>query len=159
MAEKHISTYLNDHLAGSVIALQILESLERRKSETSLQRSLAELKNEVTADRRELEALMARLQISESRTRRTAAWFSEKLAELKALVDDPSGQLYFLEALDTISMGMEGKALLWRALQAAATVTPVLRGLEYDRLIRRAEEQRNQVEKIRIQAARAALGI
>lgn len=158
MAARPLVIYLNDHLAGAVIALQILESLETRKPGLPVERMVAELKVEVADDRRELEALMGRLKVSESRTRKTAAWFTEKLSELKALVDDPTGDLYLLEALDTISMGMEGKALLWKALQAASVGTPALRGPDYDLLTERAATQRRMVEKVRLTAARTALG-
>ena len=157
MTNKPIAIYLNDHLAGSVTALQILDSLLKRQTGTPLERDLVELKNEIADDRRELEILMARLHIPESSTRKTAAWFSEKLYELKAQVDDPSGQLFLLEALDTLSIGIEGKALLWKALDAAAKSVHALQGMEYDYLIQRAAAQRNLVEKMRLRAARSAL--
>ena len=157
MTNKPIAIYLNDHLAGSVTALQILDSLLKRQTGTPLERDLVELKNEIADDRRELEILMARLHIPESSTRKTAAWFSEKLYELKAQVDDPSGQLFLLEALNTLSIGIEGKALLWKALDTAAKSVQALQGMEYDYLIQRAAAQRTHVEKMRLRAARSAL--
>ena len=44
MADKHIAIYLNDHLAGSVAALEILEQLETEHTGTPLQQFLAELR-------------------------------------------------------------------------------------------------------------------
>jgi hypothetical protein len=46
---------------------------------------------------------------------------------------------------------------LWTALNAAADGVPALRGLDYARLIERAEEQRRAVEVRRLEAAADAL--
>ena len=158
MANKHISTYLNDHLAGSITALELLEFLEKTQEGTAKVHILAELRAELSVDRQELESLMDRLQISQSRTRKATAWLGEKLSELKLKLDDPSEDLHLLEALDTLSVGIEGKALLWRSLAAAAVNAPALQGLDYERLVQRAKAQRRQVEEMRVKAARAALG-
>jgi hypothetical protein len=46
---------------------------------------------------------------------------------------------------------------LWRALNAAADVSPELQGLlDYERMAQRAEEQRCRVEVVRLEAAKAA---
>lgn len=36
MADDYLATYLNDHLAGSVVALELLDQLEETHSRTSL---------------------------------------------------------------------------------------------------------------------------
>jgi len=158
MAEKHIATYLNDHLAGSTAALELLEHLEASHAGTEVARFAAELRAEVAADRGELERLMERLEVSESRTRKATAWLAEKGSELKLRWDDlTGGALRLLEALDALSIGIEGKRLLWRALSAAAEDAPALQGVDYEGLTRRAEEQRGRVETVRLDAARKAL--
>ncbi|HSF43371.1 MAG TPA: hypothetical protein VLT87_26460, partial [Thermoanaerobaculia bacterium] len=65
--------------------------------------------------------------------------------------------LHLLEALDALSLGIEGKKILWRALAAAAEDAPALQGVDYEGLTRRAEEQRRRVEALRLDAARRAL--
>jgi hypothetical protein len=60
-----------------------------------------------------------------------------------------------LEALDGLSVGIEGKRLLWKSLGAAGLPPPP--ASDYATLLRRAEEQRDRVEEMRLQAARAAL--
>src|SRR5438105_546827 len=98
MAGQHVATYLNDHLAGSVVALELLEHLERAQAGSPVARFAAELRADIAADRGELEVLMARLQVSVSRPRKVAAWFGEKMTELKLRLDDPSaGALRRLE--------------------------------------------------------------
>ena len=159
MAARNLATYLNDHLAGSTVALDLLEHLERSHAGTPEARFAAELRAEIAADRRELEGVMSRLQIGESRPRKATAWLSEKMTELKLRMDDPAdGALRRLEVFDAVSVGIEGKRLLWRALGAAAETMPELRGTDYGRLERRAEEQRHSLETLRLEAAKAALG-
>jgi hypothetical protein len=62
-----------------------------------------------------------------------------------------------LESLEALSLGIEGKRVLWLALSAAAEVTSGLRIADYERLQDRAEEQRNRVEERRLEVAKAAL--
>lgn len=159
MADQHIAAYLNDHLAGSVTAIELLEYLEKTFTGTATGRFAAELRADILADRRELEALMARLHVEVRSPRKAATWVAEKLTEVKLRLDDASGgALHRLEALEAVSVGIEGKRLLWRALAAAAEGTPGLRGTDYGRLEQRAEDQRQRVEAFRLEAAREALG-
>ena len=158
MAENHLATYLNDHLAGSVSALDLLEHLEKSHAGTPLAGFAAGLRAEIAADRGELEALMARLGIAASLPRKAVSWLAEKVTEIKLRVDDPrAGALRDLEILDAVSVGIEGKRLLWRALAASARDRPDLGRLDYERLEHRAEEQRRGVETFRLVAAKAAL--
>ncbi|HEX5760588.1 MAG TPA: hypothetical protein VF121_15485 [Thermoanaerobaculia bacterium] len=158
MASEHIATYLNDHLAGSVVALELLEHLETAHAGTEVGRLAAEVRAEVEADSQVLESIMDRLEVARSRTRRAAAWLGEKAAELKLRLDDPTGgSLRLFESLEALSLGIEGKRSLWRALAAAAEEAPDLRLADYQDLIRRAEEQRSRVETARLEAARRAL--
>jgi hypothetical protein len=159
MANKHIATYLNDHLAGSVVALELMEHLEAAHADTPLESFLSELRADVAEDRRELEALMSRLQVTESHTRKATAWVSEKVTEVKLRLDDPAGgALRLMEALEVLSLGIEGKRSMWRALATVAEGADWLRVVDYERLIARAEEQRSRVEAERLKAAKAALG-
>src|ERR1044071_4468697 len=145
MANEHIATYLNDHLAGSVIALELLEHLEAAHAGTPLESFLAELRADVTADRHELEGLMQQLHIAESRTRKATAWLSEKFTEVKLRLDDSSGgALRLLEAFELLSFGIEGKRGMWLALATVAEQADWLRLVDYERLMRRAAQQRSR---------------
>jgi hypothetical protein len=159
MSDQHVATYLNDHLAGSVVALELLAHLEAAHAGMALEHFLAELRADIEADRGELEALMGRLQVAVSVPRKATAWVTEKVTQLKLKADDPAGgALRLLEALEAVSLGIEGKASLWRSLAAAAEDNPGFRGPDYGRLEQRAEEQRRRVEPVRLEAAKAALG-
>ena len=156
MADEHLAAYLNDHLAGSVVAVDLLERLEA--ADTDMTESLAQLRTDIEADRRELQALMRRLGIVESRSRKVSGWLAEKLTQLKLRVDDrASGSLRLLESLEAVALGIDGKLALWRALKVAAEVASGLQGIDYERMTQRAEEQRQRVEVLRLEAAKAAL--
>lgn len=158
MAHKYLSVYLNDHLAGALTAMELLAHLASASAGTEIERHANELHAEVLADRRELESLMAQWKVSQSPPRKTSAWIAEKFSQLKLKLDDHAGgPLRLLEATEAISLGIEGKRSLWLALAAAAEVSPELKMTDYDRLIRRAENQRQRVESMRREAAAKAL--
>ena len=154
MPNKHLATYLNDHLAGSVAALELLSHLCGAYANTDVAEFAERLRADIAADRGQLEELMERLNISRSATRRVSAWVGEKFVELKLRFDDVgAGPLRLLEATDALSVAIEGKRLLWVGLDAASKDRPALRH-DYDQLIGRAEEQRARVEAVRLKAAR-----
>lgn len=148
----HLTTYLNDHLSGSTAALELLQHLEEAHAE--LAPFLRALRHDIEVDRRELEALTARLGAAPSAPRQAVAWVAEKFARLKLKLDDRSGdRLKRLEALEAVALGIHGKGSLWRALK----VVPAASGPNYDALIARADEQRERIEAVRLEAARHAL--
>jgi hypothetical protein len=158
MANEHLATYLNDHLAGSVVAIELMESLESSHEGTPVATFVRELRSDIEADQKELQRLMSSLEISESRTRKVSAWLTEKLSELKLRFDDSEdGNLRLFESLEALSLGVEGKHSLWRGLKAAAEISPALQILDYEKLQTRAEEQRDRVETKRIEVARKIL--
>jgi hypothetical protein len=160
MASEQLATYLNDHVAGSVVAIELLEHLETTHAGTPLQKFLTELRAAIEADRKKLESLMATLGIEQSSMRKASAWISEKFTEVKLRVDDPGqGALLLLESVEVLSLGVEGKKLLWRSLEAAGETVSELRTLDYGELIQRAEKQRADIEAVRLAAARKALGV
>lgn len=159
MAADHLATYLNDHLAGAVAALEMLEELEKHYAGTPVERVATGLRVDVEADRRELEGLMRRLGVTESGPRKATAWLAERAARLKLRLDDPDGgTLRLLESVEAVALGIDGKRALWASLATVAESVPALRGLDYARLTERAEEQRRLAETARLDAARAALG-
>lgn len=158
MTSKHLATYLNDHLAGSSGLLELLDHVSSARAGREIEQLAKSLYSDVLADRKELEELMSRLQIAQSTPRKMSAWLAEKMAQIKLHFDDRGGGAFWLlEAAEAISVGVEGKRLLWISLSTTAESTPPLRGPDYDHLIRRAEEQRTRVEPTRRQAAGEAL--
>lgn len=154
-----LTTYLNDHLAGSVAAIELLEHLEELAGGTGRERLFASLKSEVEEDQKVLKDLLGELGGRQSRVRKAAAWLTEKVGEAKLKVDDPGGgELRLLEALETLELGILGKLALWRALGVAAEAVPQIRKVDLRELERRATAQHDRVEAARLKAARAAFG-
>src|SRR4051812_48935358 len=151
MALDHPATYLNDHLAGSVVPLAMLEYLQHAHEGAAIASFAAGLRAEIEGDQRELIEIMGRLEITQSLVRTAAAWFSEKLTEAKLKLEDMRGdRLRLLEILEALSLGIEGKRLLWRSLATGAETAPGLRATDYARLERLAEDQRRRVEVFRL---------
>jgi hypothetical protein len=158
MSQKILTAYLNDHLAGSVAALELLDHVIQLHNGTAVARTLVELRAEVEEDQKVLQGLLHGVGGSESRLRHAAAWLSEKVGRAKLLIDDPgSGELRFLEALEAIVLGIQGKAGLWRALQAISAQLPPAQQLDFSALERRALTQFERLDRLRLQAAAVAL--
>ncbi|HEX2250955.1 MAG TPA: hypothetical protein VHH32_11450 [Gemmatimonadales bacterium] len=157
MKTQGLATYLNDHLAGSVAALELLEHLATLvpPAEREL---LIEVETEVREDQRLLRELLEGLGKKESPMRKAAAWLTEKLGEVKLKIDDPGdGELRVLEALEALGLGIQGKLALWRALRTISATDSRLRAVDLAGLERRALDQFERVDRLRLQFARTAL--
>lgn len=159
MSIENLTTYLNDHLAGSVVAIQLVEHLAELSTGTEREAFFLTLGDEIRGDQEVLKQLLRALGGKESKARNAAAWLTEKVGQAKLKLDDPgSGELRMLEALEMLGLGIEGKLALWRALSVAAEQVPQVRQLDLRRLELRAREQYDRVEAQRLQAAREAFG-
>jgi hypothetical protein len=160
MSRDGLITYLNDHLAGSVAALELLDHLIGLQRETKVEQALAVVRTEVEEDQQTLQSLLREVGGTQSRVRQAAAWLTEKLGQAKLSLDDPgSGQLQLLEALEALALGIQGKAALWRALAAASAHLPQVRQLDFAALEARAQNQFRRVDGLRLQTAPAALSL
>jgi hypothetical protein len=152
-------SYLNDHLAGSVAAIELVEHLAEISKGTEQERFFVTLRGEIKNDQEVVKQLLRDLGGKESKARKAAAWLTEKVGEAKLNLDDSgTGQLRMLEALEALALGIQGKLGLWRALAVAVHRVPQLRQLDLPRLELRAREQHDRVEAQRLQVARSAFG-
>jgi len=150
-----LATYLQDHLAGSVHAVGLLEFMRDEHPDEALVTFAANLLGEVEADRTILRKLAERAGEGSSGSKELGAWFGERLSRLKLHHHTADG-LGTFEALEFLGMGIGGKLALWRALAAAAPTDPRLQGIDFEHLGARAELQQSQVEERRLEAAQAA---
>jgi hypothetical protein len=152
---KELDSYLNDHLAGSVGALELLAHWAKLYRGKPLGAFFADLESEIKADQNTLRDLMRCLGVEESKVRQAGAWAAEKIGRARFVIagDEPGG-LGLVLALEGLIMGIVGKRLMWRALDAANL--PKAEGFDFKELQRRAEEQIERIEAERIQAARRA---
>jgi hypothetical protein len=149
-----LGVYLNDHLAGSAVGIELAEKLRDNNQGTELGNVMAALHRDIDQDRAALEELMAHLEVERHPVKEAAGWVLEKLSRLRlnpALTG--SAELTRLLETEALSLGIEGKLAMWLALKEAAATEPRLAGTDLDRLIERARGQRRSLEPHRLAAA------
>src|SRR5947208_5378627 len=117
MAEpaEQLHVYLNDHLAGSVAAIELLENLIAQHQTHRLATFFIRLRDEVAADQQTLQRLSEKLGGKESTLRKAGAWLAEKAGRAKLRFSGESS-MGLLQAIETLVLGVTGKRLLWRSL-------------------------------------------
>ena len=148
---KELDSYLNDHLAGSVSALELIDHWTNAHKTEPLGRFFAEMQAQIKSDQDTLRDIMRSLGVEESKARKAGAWMAEKVgrARLKIAGDEP-GSLGLVLTLEGLIMGIVGKKLLWRGLAAANL--PRLSGYDFEELQGRAEKQIERIEAERMRA-------
>jgi hypothetical protein len=153
--------YLNDHLAGAAAAIQLAERCRAREPDTELGRVLQALLGEIEEDRGSLERVIGALGGTPDQVKRVSALAVELLAGLRMslpVVGTGSAEAARLEELEVLSLGIEGKRLLWRALGGLASSDVRLRTFDFAALERRAKSQRDRLERHRSELASKASG-
>lgn len=151
MAEKALETYINDHLAGASMGCEIAERLRNDNEGSPLGDLMASLTAEIEADRQTLVDLADRLDATRNPIKEGTTWLAEKAGRLKfSGVTSGDRELGTFLALETLSLGIEGKIALWRALAAATEKGPALVAMDFDQLIERGESQRRRLEAERL---------
>lgn len=157
MSDEALGTYLNDHLAGSVAAIQMLERAAEQQGGTPRGRQLGELLDAIREDQEELRGLIRRLGFQESTLKKAGARMAEQAGRIKLGAGADGDRLGRLEMLETLAMGIHGKGQLWRALGTVVSKYQAIQELDLSRLERRAREQHDLVDGWRIEAAAEAL--
>jgi hypothetical protein len=151
---ERLHSYLNDHLAGSVAAIELLDFVIQHHSEDRFAKIFRDWRDEIQADQATLRNLIQKLGGEESAMRKAGAWVAEKFSRIKVGdVDDSAG---LLQALEALALGITGKRLLWRSLGAIAPNFAALQGTDFGELEKRAHEQFECVETLRLEMAREA---
>ena len=161
MSDKNeqLEVYLKDHYAAGVGALELIEHSMKEHEGTSLAAFFKELHGDVKADHEQLHNLMTALGCEESGVRNAGAWMAEKLGRAKVgFSSGESSRLRLLQTLESLLLGITGKQLLWRALQATRDSSPVLQQTDFEHLEKRALEQSEWLEAKRLAAAKDSLG-
>lgn len=144
-----LTDYLNDHLGGSVTGAGLARHLAKEFEGQPLGDLAMRLAGEIEEDRETLKVTIESLGGSPSNLKQAGGWLGDRAAVLlKARGDDAHSRLSLLEAL---TLGIEGKSLLWQALIEIAP--PELDSVKLRALVERAERQRGELEPHRLAAA------
>ena len=156
MSRKLLAIYLNDHLAGATVGVELVRRAAGANQGTPLGETLEQLAAEIAEDRESLKRAMSDLDVGEDRIKVAAGWTAEKVGRLKLngrlIGYSPLSRLVELEGLH---LGISGKLELWRMLKQTAEAR--LRGVDLDELIKRAESQRRRLAPYRKAAAEQAI--
>ena len=152
---KDLDSYLNDHLAGSISALELIaHCIDVHKGEP-LGSFFVDIEMEIKADQETLRGIMRTLGVEESKMRKAGAWAAEKLGRARLIIaGDEPGSLGLVLTLEGLIMGVTGEKLLWVALAAAKL--PRVNGYNFEQLQHRAEQQIARIEAERMSAIRQA---
>lgn len=149
-----LQEYLNNHIAGSETALELLG----RRLDEQPDPTLETLKDDIGEDRGVVEALMRDFQLSESSVKQALGWIGAKVARVKSEFDSLRDfALKDLLEYEILQVGIYGKRGLWTALRSLQDSDERLAALPLEDLIARADAQMETVESLRIAAARDAL--
>jgi hypothetical protein len=154
---KLLPIYLNDHLAGATLGVELARRLRgSNEDDPAFGGELAEICAEIEADREALLAIMGKLDVGPSRLKPLAAVLAERLGRLKL-----NGQLRGysplsrLDELEILQLGVTGKRCLWRALEQ--THAGDLPDFDLGALAERATGQLRRLEALHLKAASLAL--
>jgi hypothetical protein len=151
-----LTTYLQDHLAGALHAIELLKSIRDHHSGKPLGQFAAELLVEIEADRDVLAQLTENTGGTSGGPKEWGAWLTEKVSRLKLKHGSGNG-LGIFESLEFLVLGIHGKWALWRALSVIAADDSRLAGTNFSALTARAEDQHARVDQQRLDHARSAL--
>jgi hypothetical protein len=155
MATAALASYLNDHLAGSAAALDLLQRMRATNEGNEVGETVAELHEAIKQDRAALETIMQSLDVDVSSLRQAGGRAVEKVSRVK-LDEWATGDrdLSLLLETEALALGIEGKVAGWCSLKQLPASR--LNDVDLDALVDRARQQRVTVEELRLAAARAA---
>jgi hypothetical protein len=157
MNRKFLRIYMQDHLAGSTGGLELARRARGANEDTPYGEPLAELADDIEADRRALESLMEELGFGADRAKNIVFWVGEKAGRLKLNGQltgySPLSRMIEIEGLIT---GVNGKRSMWLTLRELAETEPELDAARLGRLVERADQQLEKLHVLRSRAGREA---
>ena len=159
-ADPALSAYLNDHLAGSAAGVQLAKRCGQAHQGSHLGQYLGDLVGEIEEDRGVLQRVMTQVGAQSNPVKQAGALGAEFLTRLKHLTPllGSGSTVARLEEIELLSLGIEGKRLLWGLLNELAGSDDRLQGFDFTALGERARTQRDGLEPFRIELGIAACG-
>jgi hypothetical protein len=156
-ADRFLAIYLNDHLAGATLGVELARRLRSsNEGDAEFGQPLARLCKEIEVDRETLVSLMERLGVRRDPVKPVLAKAAEKLGRLK-----PNGRLRTYSPLSRVleleflSGMVGGKLQLWNALEQSYGES--LDGFDFHDLAARADSQGQRLEDLHLAATQRTL--
>jgi hypothetical protein len=149
-----LGIYLNDHLAGAAGGTELARRTARSQRGSSGDRDLGRIARDIAEDLDSLRDIMRELGVPIRRYKVVLGWVGEKAGRLKT-----NGRvvrrslLSSLLELETLRLGVEGKASGWRTLRKLADSDKRLDAGRLDTLLERALQQATLLEDLRVRRA------
>lgn len=149
-----LKIYLNDHLAGSTVGVDLARRAKSENADNAVGEYLDTFLRELQEDRSILLSVISALGLKPDVVKQGVAWVGEKLGRLKL-----NGQLTGysplsrVEELEALCLGTEGRLSMWRTLRRLARKDERLGRFDFSALITRAEHQRRILERLRQQSS------
>jgi hypothetical protein len=156
MAYSGLDTYLNDHIAGATAGTNLAKMAAEEHQTDEHGPFFSEIYAAIQADFETLQQLASALGVEESAAKGALAEIGSKMMAPKFTAGDDD-ELNAFVTLETLSIGIEGKVCMWKALKTVADGYPALTELDLDELIARGEDQRSRIEAQRLKTAPGAL--
>jgi hypothetical protein len=150
-----LATYLHDHLAGSHVATQLLESLQEQYRDEPLGAFALAMAADVKQDQDLLQAIIDHVGHAHMDLAAATGWLVEMASRLKLRRDESGAGLGTFEALETLALGIQGKLSLWKILPRVREFDARIPEYDFDRLAARAQEQYGRAEEQRARLVRS----
>ncbi len=157
MNDEALTTYLNDHLAGSEAGRALAERCAASNPATPLASFLQSLVAKIEDEQGLVKDLVARSGGEVNTVKAAVGWLGEKASRIK--LDNPLQSytaLNRLEQIEGLVLGVRGKKALWDALGASLPTDPRFTEIDFDELSANAEQQLAELEQYRLAAAHEA---
>ena len=141
-----------------MLGIDLAGQIQSQNDGTALGELMKSLAPQIEQDRQTLIELMRQLDSSKNPVKQATAWIAEKASRAKFHgMTSGEPELGTFMALETLVLGVQGKACMWRALKQVADRYPPLVSLHLDELIERADSQYEMLDRERLAAGRRAL--
>jgi len=156
MAYSALDTYLNDHIAGATAGTNLAKIAAEEHQTDEHGPFFSEIYAAVEKDFGILKDLAAALGVEESAGKGALAEIGSKMMAPKFTAGEDD-QLNAFITLETLSIGVEGKVCMWKALKTIESDYAGFENFDLDDLLARAESQREKIEAQRQKIAPLAL--
>jgi hypothetical protein len=156
MAYSALDTYINDHIAGATAGTNLAKMAAEEHQTDEHGPFFSEIYSEIKADFETLQELAGALGVDESATKTALAEIGSKMMGPKFTAGDDD-ELNAFVTLETLSIGVEGKICMWKALKTVSGDYAAFEQFDVDELLARGEAQREKLEAQRQAIAPQAL--